>query len=323
MAYPATQEAIKAAETVSVTLAHTNIDAGDTYVYSDPTSPDDVSIPSTTTYASPKTGVSINTAGIYRHDGSPNNFRLTVTRTTKNGKSANSSGTIEIADTAPLVTIGSNTSGSLLPRMRTDGGSNNYLDDNIYVVSNQKHLSTSISSVLQDAGDTAPFQASWVQTSSTTFRRTLRVRDADIVTGHQAANDYTWASCSVTNRAGTEKTTISTNPNYSMGGFQPRTLTIAAWPNREADCGVPFVDTSKMTAELLSKGGAGPNGGTVQVFDNSPGESSTPDNEVDKFCGTSGDEIVLDDGQSWYNKDQAAAIANSSGTAQVIVEETS
>jgi hypothetical protein len=85
------------------------------------------------------------------------------------------------------------------------------------------------------------------------------------------------------------------------------------------------VDTTggNVDAELLSKGGAGPNGGTVQTWDNSPG-SGTPDNEVDKFCITLGSATVDDDGDHYYNKDQAAAVANAdAGTlAQVIVGET-
>lgn len=322
VSYPVGQEAIKGAETCDVTLAHTNPETGDSYLYADPTGTD-VIIPSTTSYASPKTGVSINTAGIYRDDDDTANFRLTVTRLQKNGKSASSSGTIEIADTAALIKIddtsSSYSSGGSVARMGSGSGTG---DRNLYVISNQKHLSTSVSSITPDAGDSAGFTGSWTEDDDFTFRRNFRVVDADINAGGQAGNDFTWASPTVTNRAGTETTSITKNPNYSIGGFSARTLTIPAWPNREADIGVIVVDTSRVAAELLSKGGDGANGGTDQTFDNSPGEGLTPDNEVDKFCISNGSDIVDDDGQFYYNKDQAAAIANSSGTAQVIVSES-
>jgi hypothetical protein len=325
VAYPGTQEAFKAAETVDVTLAHTNIDAGDGYVYDDPTGTD-VTIPNLTTYASPKVGVTIATPGIYRDDDSSANFRLTVTRLAKNGKSASSSGTIEIADAAALIKIDdaatTYAAGGTVARMGTDDGTNNYKDRYIYVISNQKHHSTSTSSVAPDAGDTSAFTGAWAENNDFRFRREFRVEDGDINAGGQAANDFSWASPSVTNRAETVTAAITKNPDYSIGGFEKRRLTIPAWPNREADTSVFIVDTSNVTAEALSKGGAGPGGGTVQTFDNSPGGGSTPDDEVDKFCISNGSDIVDDDGQFYYNKDLANAESNTSGTAQVDIEET-
>jgi len=81
------------------------------------------------------------------------------------------------------------------------------------------------------------------------------------------------------------------------------------------------VDTSKLICENLSKGGGGPNGGTVFAFDSSPG-TGAPDDEVDKFCITDAVPGVDDDNQYWYNKDQANAISNTSGTAQVLLTES-
>jgi len=323
--YNGTQEAAKGAETFDVTLAHTNIAAGDTYLYNDTTGTD-VTIPSTTSYLSPKTGCTINTAGIYRDDTSPANFRLTVTRTTKNGRSASAIGTVQIADLAAKIKIDDSSttyaSGGSAARMGTDDGALNYGDRNLYVISDQKHLSTSTSSIVPAAGDSSAFIGSWAEDDDFTFRRNFRVQDGDIKTGGQAANTFTWITITTTNRAGTVTTTITKNPTYTIGGFAKRRLTIPAWPNREADISVLVVDTAKLTAELLSKGGAGPGGGTVQTFDNSPGQGSTPDDEVDKFCISDGADLVDDDHQFYYNKDQAAAIANTSGTAQVDIEET-
>lgn len=325
--YNGAQEAAKGAETFDVTLAHSNPGTNDTYLYADPTG-NDVTIPFTGTYASPKVGCEIDTASIYRDDDSPQNFRLTVTRTEDNGTTANSGGTCEIADVAPLIGMddtypggGYGSIGSIT-RMGTGDGSPTYRDRDLYIISSQKHLGASTSSVENDTGHGADFTEAFTEYNDFSFRANFRVNDSDIVTGGTGANHgLTWDSPTVTNRANTATTSITKNPTYDVGGFQARTLTIPAWPNREADMSVLAVDTDNLTAELLSKGGAGPNGGTVQAFDNSPG-SGTPDNEVDKFCISNGSDTVDDDHQFYYNKDQAAAIANSSGTAQVIVEET-
>jgi hypothetical protein len=198
----------------------------------------------------------------------------------------------------------------------------NYGEDEVFVVSNQKHHSTSTSTVVNDGTDTADFQGAWTEHNDTSFKRTKRVEDADIVAGGQAANNYTWGVCSVTNRAETVTTSVTTNTTYQLGGFATRRLTIPAWPNREADISVIVVDTAKCTAEALSKGGGGPGGGTVQTFDNSPGQGSTPDDEIDKFCISDGGDLVDDDGQFYFNKDQPNALSNSGGTAQVDIGES-
>lgn len=286
VAYPGAQEAFKAAETVSVTLAHTNIEAGDTYLYSDPTTTD-VTIPSTTTYASPKTGVTINTAGIYRHDGSPANFKLQVTRTEKNGKVGSSQDTIEIADVAAVVTIGSDTGGSALPRMGTDDGTLNYGEDEVFVVGNQKHLSTSTSSVVTDAGDSSTFQGAWTADGTSAFKRTLRVADGDISAGGQASNNYTWGACSVTNRAGTETTSVTTNTTYQLGGFATRTINMGPITGGDppythtGDVGCPVVDTSKTTVVNTSKGGT-----PSQTYEGNVTEHNNADSSLNNYWTT-------------------------------------
>ena len=318
--YPASQEALKDSETADATGAITNAGASPTYLY-ECTQGSELSPANASTYEEVKTWT--RTGGTNRDDDDSDNARITVTRS-ENGAQTVRNFLIEIANTTPTVKVASNTdyegAGQALGRLGTDDGTNNYRDHWVYLNSNQKFLSA------PDGTDglVAPkgtWQGSWSEQSDHSHRRQLRVADADILTGGQVANDYSWTSCEVKNRAGKTATSVTTNPDYSLGGFQDRTLTIPAWPNREADIGVYVVDTSELACENLSKGGGGPNGGTIFAFDNSPGEGNTPDDETDKFCITNGSDIVDDDGDHWFNKDQANAVSNTTGTAQVIIGE--
>jgi len=319
--YPGTQEAIKDSETVTVTITHTNIDAGDDCLYSD-NGTSELTIPNTTTYLEAKLLVE-RASGNYRHDGMAANYKLQVTRTAKNGAVDSRTCVVEIAHTAPVITVVSYSAlDGTNARLRTDDGTNNYYDHQIRLSGNQRTLSTDTPEIQGEPVGT--FQGSWSEQSTTEYRRNLRIADGDIVVGGQGSNTYAWndsTTVSWVNRAEKETTTVTTGNAFTVGGFDERTLTIPAYPNREADCSVLAVDTGNLTSENLSKGGAGPNGGTVFTFDNSPG-SGTPDDETDKFCMTNGSDAVDDDGAFWYNKDLANAESNTSGTAQVIVEET-
>jgi hypothetical protein len=324
--YPGTQEALKDAEDAELTLTHANAEAGDTYAFDD-NSTGELEISNTQNGAEDLTSWNGGTkwaerkAGNYRESGT--NFRLTVTRTQKNGKSATINATIRIAHVVAVITVDRYSAmDGLNARLRTDDGDDNYYDHQIRLKADQARLSTDTPEI--QGPPIGTFQGSWVEESTTEYRRNLRIADSDIVAGGQGANNYVWndsTTVSWVNRANKETTTVTTGNSFSVGGFDERQLTIPAWPNREADCSVFAVDTSKLTSENLSKGGGGPNGGTIFTFDNSPG-SGTPDDEVDKFCMTNGSDVVDDDGKYWYNKDLANAESNTSGTAQVIVEET-
>lgn len=320
IAYPGSQEALKDSESCDITVTHTNLVAGDTYLY-DANGTGELSIPETTTYSATKSGVS-RASGNYRESGT--NYRLRATRTEKNGASATKNVTVKIAHTFATITVNrySGMDGTN-KRLRTDDDTNGYYDHQIRLQADQAALSTDTPEI--QGPPVGTFQGSWSKYNDTQWRRNLRIADADIVQGGQGSNTYAWndsTTVSWVNRAGKETTAVTTGNSFTVGGFDARTLTIPAWPNREADTSVHAVDTSKLESENLSKGGEGPHGGTIFTFDNSPGEGETPDDEVDKFCMTNGSDIVDDDGRYWYNKDQANALSNTSGTAQVIVEET-
>jgi len=309
--FPVGQEALKQSETADVTSTHSNIETGDTYAYSS-NGTGELSIPADTTYAATKTVTRI--AGGYRESG--DNYKLTVQRAALNGRSAIKYAMVRIAHDYPVVTVTGATA-----RLGTDDGTDNYKDHTITIQSNQRVMNDDSQKSSIDAPKGTFQGAGWTKSGYYDYVRDLRVADADMVGGGQAANDYSWANVSVKNKALRETTTITTGPDYSLGGFEERQLTIPAWPNREADIGVLVVDTSELGCENLSKGGAGPNGGTIFAFDNSPGQGSTPDDETDKFCISDGGDLVDDDNKYWYNKDYANAESNTSGTAQVLVKE--
>ena len=102
--FPAGQTALKDTESCDVTLTHSNANGSypATYLYSDPTSPDQLTIPNTTTYAATKTVTSTNQP-VY--NVSSNNFRLDVTLGSYNGHTASSSTNVKIANVAPTLTM--------------------------------------------------------------------------------------------------------------------------------------------------------------------------------------------------------------------------
>ena len=267
--YPGGQEAIKDTEDAQVTITHTNAETGDTYTYDD-NSTSELTISNTqgggsdtTTYQATKWVK--RASGGYRDDTDSANYRVTIKRDFKNGKEAIFSQTVEIAHDTPLVGVDdANVSyGSIgtVARMGTDDGTNGYKDRNLYVISNQKHLSTSTSSISPDAGDTSAFTGSWTEQSDFTYRRNFRVEDGDINTGGQANNDFSWTSVSVTNRANRSASTATKNPDYSIGGFDTRTINMGPITGGDppythtGDIGCPVVDTSKTTVINTSKGG--------------------------------------------------------------------
>ena len=280
IAYPGSQEALKDVETCDITVTHTNIAAGDTYLYDD-NSTGELTIPSTTTYVATKLAVT-RLSGNYRESGT--NYRLTATRTTKNGLSATKNVVVKIAHVSSVITVAKNTGGTALDRMGSGSGSK---DHTVWLNSDQAVLSTAVPVLTQDAGDTAIWQGAWANSGVLQHTRDLRVLDADINAGGQANNNFTWVSCSVTNRAGKVTTTITTNTTYSMGGFTSRTINMGPITGGDppythtGDLSVPIVDTSKTTVVNISKGGT-----PAQTYEGNVTEHNDADSSLNNFWTT-------------------------------------
>lgn len=310
---PPQQEALKDTETDDVTITHTNIEAGDTYVYDD-NGTGELTIPAATTYAGTK-GVQ-RLSGSYREIGV--NYRVTVTRTAKNGLAAMASTTVKIAHVSPVIEIGRNSGGAALLRMGTDDGTNNYRETTVYIVSSQSNLSTHSPTLAPDGGDTSAFTGTWTASGFNNYFRPFRVEDGDLNSGGQAANNFTWGACSVRNRAGKEATVVTYNQTYAIGGFEVRTLTIPAHPAHEVTIGGPIaVDTGKLVAVATGKGGS-----PTQAFEGSIVEHNDPNPDNNNFFTISDGADGYDaDGANYHLSDNLLSQANSSGTLTVTLKE--
>lgn len=313
--YPAGQSALKDSETCDCTAALTGAqgDNGQTtdwssILYSDH-STSELSIPSTTTYAETKTVTRIS--GDYRETGETANYEIVVTKS-YNGTTTSKQVVVQIAHVVPVVTVCTVTETGT-GRLRTDDGTNNYADRYIYLKSNQK------TGGAPDATDglVAPkgaWQGSWAQYGNRAYRRYLRIADGDIVSGGTGSNQYSWTSCEVKNQALKVATAVTTNPDYNVGGFESRELTVPAWPNREADIGCLVVDTTKLTCDNPSDEPSAYSY-VATVGDDTPTYNNN-------FTISDGADAHDADNQYFYNCDFLNASINLGGTQTVDIEET-
>jgi len=285
--YPSGQAAFKNNE---IGYQDTEVSDFTSLVYSSPN--DDFSFVDTTTYTQNKE-ITCTHPGSY--NDSTINFRI-IAYKQSNDTQATFSKVIEVADIAPIVSV----SQSSTRLVSSPSG----VTHTITATSNQK---------LADVPDLdIPVSGTWLGSGFTgglkIFTRQISIIDSD------AKGSAAWGFVGVApkNNAGLSATITG---NEVVGGFTSRTLTIAAWPNREVDLGTNVADVNKLTCENLSKGGSAPNGGTIYTYD------STITNEENEFTITSPSGIVNINGNLWYNKDQANAVSNTSGTAQIIIEE--
>lgn len=280
--YPTSQFGIKSGQ--SATLVHTIANA-DSYLYSSDNGTVDVVDP--TAYATSKT---VNyLSGSY--NDITENLKVTATKAS-NGAVLSKGVIVHIANVAPTATI-------TVPAARLRSGGNSGT-----LVQKHKITITANQSLLQDPVLNLPEgeweSAAWVpNTNRKIWTRNLLVHDDNV------KGEYTFNSLLLVNGAATEGSTITGgNQGYTLGGFVFRTLSVAAYPNREAAIGTMVVDTTKLRCSNLSKGGSGTLNFTYK-------ENKL--NEVDKYT-------VLG-GNSWYNCDAPNSTSNTSGLMTIELEE--
>jgi len=154
--------------------------------------------------------------------------------------------------------------------------------------------------------------------NSNTF--TITVADSD------EKGQFSWI-VSAFNLANIETTVITTNPNYTISGFNERE--ISASPNSLA-AGLAFIgttvtDPSNVSFENVSEGGAGPNGGTIYSFLQLT-EGTQLDfsfNHDNKFCICDSNGVVDNNGDHVFNLDSLSRAANAdvNNPAKYIVKE--
>jgi len=280
---PPQQEAIKSGEDAAVACTVTNWDAGTmSIVYSSPNS--QVTIVDDEMYAASKTATYL--AGSYNI--STTNYRMTVTYA-PTAKVATKDGVVWIANSAANVSVNSgnlssSSSGSVLPRLGTDNGTVGYRDHSVYLNGDQRLLAAGGAVLTASKG---AWQGSWTATDTNTWSRSLRIADAAILAGGQAANNGTFSALSVRNLANVETTAIQYNASYAIGGFQTRTLNMGPITGGDppythtADIGVPVVNTTKCTVVNTSKGGT-----PAQTYEGNVTEHNDADSSLNNFWTT-------------------------------------
>lgn len=281
--YPVGQYALKDTESVTVNVSESNVDS---LVWSSPNSQLSITNP---TIAGNKI-VSRASGGYNITD---NNLRV-VSNRVANATQTILDAIVWIANTAPTITVTTPAA-----RLRSGVTPQNHT---ISINSNQRTQATPTLSA-----SVGTFGGSWSTTNNgLTWTRNLAIADSD------AKGAASFSGLSIINLAGIEVTAISSGDSYTVGGFVQRTITFAAWPNRESAIGTPVSDTSKLRVTNLSKGSSG---SLNTNFVASVGDA------IDTYTITQPSATYNATGNTVYNRDLANAVSNTSGTMQFEVEE--
>lgn len=233
--YPAGQQALKDSEQATVNMTVTNQGSTPNYTYSDPLG-SELNITQVSTYQADKS-VSRKGGG---YNISNANFKLLVKRR-ENGSQSSKTAIVNIANTAPTLSIASNGGA----RMRS-GGNNNTSQQNYNIV-----ISTGGQRLLQAPTLGAPhgtLGAFDYSTTATTFTASMGVHDND------SKGDHNYSSINAVNLAGKTVTSISSGDEYTFGGFVSRTIDLSAQTN-EVSINVLHVDYSKVSISWSGNSG--------------------------------------------------------------------
>lgn len=294
--YPASQSALKGAESATVANTLSNYD---TVLYDDPTSTE-LSIPSPTVAADPK---SVSRAG-GSYNISVNNFRVTATRT------ANDAVTVQQANVAIANVAAQLTVTEPAARLRSGGNDGTTAQDHEITITADQELFAAPTLAADAGGNRGAFVGGGFVGGPTVWTRDLRVDE----TVPDEKGTFAWGAIAGTNRAGIITSVITGDSNYTFGGFVPRTITYPAFA-ADVQIGVEIDDYSKFQADTFTSTG---NPGVKQIEDYQvPPDSSVTDGYSGRSIGSPANTSTI----HWA--DQPARGANSGGTAQLTnVEET-
>ena len=253
------------------------------------------------TYSSPGAQLTIANASSYESaknvtqlGGSYNdsivNFNI-VARRTANGSQAVATAIVKIASIAPQVTL-------TLPAARLRSGGNNGTaaqDHTITLTANQALVEAPTLNAPEGV-----WKDAWVSdVARKIWTRKLTIHD------NNAKGTFTFNSLVAKSLSGRVINALQGSADYVLGGFVFRTLSVPAYPNRQAVIGTQVASTGKLRCSNLSKGNTGSLNFTYQA-------AQTP--ALDRFS------IVNTD--TWYNCDNANATSNTGGTMLIELEET-
>ena len=225
ISYPAGQSALKGTETATVSLQHSNINGtyAATYSYTDPTSPDQLTISNPTTYSASKTVTSTDES-VY--NVSSNNFKLTATLGSYNGHSASSQVCVKVANVAPTLTMDTSQGDGVDDVFRSKSTGNKTYE--LRVTSNQLMNEVEIH---RDASDN---DASTIQIPSFSYdsgnsrwEANISIKDSD--KKNTGVNTYTFTSGGTgssfgKNIANFPTTSLSGDTTYKVRGFEARDI---------------------------------------------------------------------------------------------------
>lgn len=293
--YPGSQQALKDGDSATVLNNGNNFDL---ISYTSPQS--QLSISNNLVFENNKNVNYLNGGYNIEGDGGSNNFKVTATKSS-NGAVTESYKIINIAND-PL-TLSINNLNSLVK------SSSAGVQDQFALSSSQLMLSSPTLSI--DPNQTSPSALS--QNSSGTGKSnnsyTLTVLDSN------TKGVFTW-QVSATNLANTETTSIISNPNYTLEGFEQRT--VIASPNNLgaglAPIGTTVSNANNLNFENVSEGGLASNGGTLYSYKSlSAGtqlNNSFDDNNKFTICDENG--VFDENGGFVFNLDKLNRAANSS-----------
>ena len=282
--YPASQEAIKDSESVTV---HSTCTDYTTITYSSPNG--QLTIPNTSTYAEDKTGVARNT-GDYNVTAS--NYRISANRA-DNDSTTTKSLVVYIAHTDPTITMSEAHS-----RLRTGGNDGTSTQNHTITLTASQRL-ISAPTIAPASANGGTWSGSFIG-GPTTWTRTLRCNDTADLPG-----TYSYNALSATNLAGKEVTSYTGASTYVIGGFVSRTITLAAFAN-ESSFGASVSDYTKCSLTW-----------NIKALSNRRAYNSTVTPDANSWCmaGTIGSQPTL------ARILDTAASSSSSNESSITVEE--
>ena len=220
--YPASQGALKNAETATVVNTVSNYD---TVSYTSPNG--DLTITAPTTVQTPKTVTRL--AGSY--NVSTNNFRISATRTANDATSTTQT-IVRIAHVACTLAVSEPAA-----RLRSGGNDGTSAQNHTITINSNQIL---YAAPTLAAGAEGTWQGGAFTGSGTAWTRALQIDD------DMAKGTYAWGAISGTNLAGIVTSAITGDGNYVLGGFVSRNITLAAYAN-EANMNVQAITYASVT----------------------------------------------------------------------------
>lgn len=218
-----------------------------------------------------------------------NNLTLTAVRSA-NGASVTRATVVKISTALPTVAI-------TLPAARLRSGGNHGTQ-----VQNHTVTLTSTQELREAPSLNAP-EGAWVGDWEANANRTVWTRQL-AVHDDNTKGSFTFNSLAATSLTGKTQSAINSGATYVLGGFVFRTMTVAAFPNRQVAIGTMVTQPAKLRCSNLSKGSSGSLNFTYQASQTAAADRYT----------------ILDD-TVWYNCDDANASSNTSGIMQIQLEE--